>query len=222
MEFSPSENATIPNDLLAIEGALREEGFLTIAGVDEAGRGPLAGPVYAAACIIPQGVVFEGINDSKQLTAAQREELFHQITNHPGILFGIASSDHKIIDRINILQATFHAMREAVAKLTVTPDLVIIDGSMIPKKFPWRAKPIVKGDGKCQSIAAASILAKVSRDRHMKGMAALYPGYGFDHHFGYGTREHQDAIASLGICPIHRKTYILEDACSQLTLFPRS
>lgn len=212
--------------LLAIEEKLREEGFLSIAGVDEAGRGPLAGPVYAAACIIPKGLFFAGIDDSKKLSASEREDLFQRITSHPDVLYGISLSEVDLIDRINILQATFQAMWKAVAQLPISPDLVLIDGSLVPKPFPWYARALVKGDAKSQSIAAASVLAKVSRDARMKAEDLRHPGYGFGKHFGYGTPEHLAAIHKLGPCPLHRKSFSpfikIEDSCSQLTFFPPS
>ncbi len=212
--------------LLAIEEELREEGFFSIAGVDEAGRGPLAGPVYAAACIIPKGLFFVGIDDSKKLSAKEREDLFHRIITHPDVAFGISLAEVDLIDKINILQATFQAMWNAVAKLPISPDLVLIDGSLVPKPFPWYARPLVQGDGRSQSIAAASILAKVARDERMKAEELRYPGYGFGKHFGYATPEHLAAIHKLGACPLHRKSFApfkkIEDSCSQLTFFPPS
>jgi ribonuclease HII len=213
--------------LLAIEEQLRrEEGFLTIAGVDEAGRGPLAGPVYAAVCVIPAGIRFAGVDDSKKLSASAREDLFLQITGHPDVLYAISHVEADAIDQINILQATFQAMRNAVAKLPISPDIALIDGSLVPKPFPCYARALVHGDALSQSIAAASILAKVSRDTRMKLEDLRYPGYGFVKHFGYGTPEHLRAIEKLGPCALHRKSFAplkkAEDICSQLTFFPLS
>jgi ribonuclease HII len=209
-----------------IEEELRKEGFFKIAGVDEAGRGPLAGPVYAAACIIPEGLRFQGINDSKKLTAYERELLYDAIISHPDVLYAIAFADEKIIDKINILRATFFAIREALTKLSGSFDLALIDGSYLPKPFPWPARTVVKGDALVQSISAASILAKVSRDRFMKTQAEKYPGYGFENHFGYATPEHYEAIEKLGPCELHRKSFApfksKEDLCLQLSLFQPS
>lgn len=212
--------------LTLLEQELRSEGFCRIVGVDEAGRGPLAGPVYAAACIIPEGLFFDGIDDSKKLTAVERELLFEAITSHPNVQYAIAFADEKLIDKINILRATFHAVREALTKLSGQFDLALIDGSYLPKPFPWPARTIVKGDALVQSISAASILAKVSRDRFMKEQDEKYPGYGFAHHFGYATPEHLAAIEKLGPCDLHRKSFApfkpQGDSCSQLSLFPQS
>ena len=190
-----------------IEEELRKEGFHRIAGVDEAGRGPLAGPVYAAACIIPEGLVFPGIDDSKQLSAEQREHLFERLTTHPDVQYAISCADEKLIDKINILRATFFAVREALTKLSGSFDLVLMDGSYLPKPFPWPARAIVRGDALVPSISAASILAKVSRDRFMKTAAQKFPGYGFERHFGYAVPEHYKAIAKLGPCDLHRKSF---------------
>lgn len=177
-----------------------------VCGVDEAGRGPLAGPVFAAAVILPRDVIIEGINDSKKLTEKKREELFDVICNK-ATAFCIYSVDEKRIDEINILQATFEAMRGAVLGLSVTPDFVLVDGDKSPS-VTVEHKTVVKGDSKSMAIAAASILAKVSRDRYITKMGEKYPGYGFENHKGYGTKAHYDAISELGICPIHRKSFL--------------
>ena len=182
----------------------KHKGYL--AGVDEAGRGPLAGPVFAAAVVFSDDVVIEGINDSKKLTEKKREKLFDEICKK-ATAYCVASVDEKTIDEINILQATFLAMRNAVAGLDITPDYVLIDGNKSPG-LPMECETVVKGDGKSMSIAAASILAKVSRDRFITEMAEIYPGYGFSKHKGYGTKAHYEAIEKLGICPIHRKTFL--------------
>lgn len=177
-----------------------------IAGVDEAGRGPLAGPVFAAAVILPCDVLIEGINDSKKLTEKKREELFDVICDK-ALFYSIYSVDEKRIDEINILQATFEAMRGAVSGLVKAPDLVLIDGDKSPGlELPHET--VVKGDSKSMAIAAASVLAKVSRDRYIIKMSEKYPGYGFEKHKGYGTKAHYEAIAELGISPIHRKTFL--------------
>lgn len=177
-----------------------------LAGVDEAGRGPLAGPVFAAAVILPDDVVIEGINDSKKLSEKKREKLFFEICEK-AIAYSVFSVDEKRIDEINILQATFEAMRGAVRGLSVTPDYVLIDGDKSPGiEIPH--KPVIKGDSKSMAIAAASILAKVSRDRYITKAGEEYPGYGFEKHKGYGTKAHYEAIEKYGICPIHRRTFL--------------
>ena len=175
-----------------------------LAGVDEAGRGPLAGPVFAAAVVLPCDVIIDGINDSKKLSEKKREKLYDEICEK-ALSYSIASVDEKEIDEINILQATFKAMRNAVAGLSIKPDYVLIDGNKSPG---IECETVVKGDSKSMSIAAASILAKVSRDRYIVKLSEKYPGYGFEKHKGYGTKAHYDAIEKLGICPIHRKTFL--------------
>ena len=182
----------------------KKSGYL--AGVDEAGRGPLAGPVFAAAVILADDVIIEGINDSKKLSEKKRELLYDEICEK-AISYCVASVDEKEIDDINILQATFKAMRNAVSGLSVKPDYVLIDGNKSPSTS-FAEETVVKGDSKSMSIAAASILAKVSRDRYITGIADKYPGYGFEKHKGYGTKAHYEAIEKLGICPIHRKTFL--------------
>jgi len=189
-----------------IENKLRKKGYVYIAGVDEAGRGPLAGPVYAAAVILPEGARIDGINDSKKLSEKKREELFDVITEL-AVSYCISSVDEKIIDEINILNATHMAMCQAVDGLDVPSDYVIIDGNSI-KGMEKPHETVVKGDSKSISIACASILAKVSRDRYIKEIAEKYPEYGFEKHKGYGTKAHTDAILEHGICPIHRKTFL--------------
>lgn len=177
-----------------------------LAGVDEAGRGPLAGPVFAAAVILPDDVIIEGINDSKKLSEKKREKLF-DIIREKALAYSVYSVDEKRIDEINILQATFEAMRNAVEGLEVKPDCVFIDGDKSPGlDIPHTT--VVKGDSQSMSIAAASILAKVSRDRYITEMAARYPGYGFEKHKGYGTKAHYEAIAKMGVCDIHRRTFL--------------
>lgn len=183
-----------------------KHGYKCIAGVDEAGRGPLAGPVYAAAVILPFGLEIQGINDSKKLTAKKRDELY-DVIKEAAIAYAVVSCDEKIIDEINILQAALKAMREAVMDLAVVPDLVLIDGNKKPD-LPMDAQAIVKGDGKSASIAAASILAKVSRDRFMEQMHEKYPQYNFAKHKGYPTKEHREAVIKYGACPIHRKSFL--------------
>ena len=189
-----------------IENSLRAQGYNLIAGVDEAGRGPLAGPVYAAAVILPEGTIIKGINDSKKLSEKRREELFDEITEK-ATAYSICEVDEKRIDEINILNATFEAMNGAVNGLSVKPDYVIIDGNRI-SGMTIEHETVVKGDAKSISIAAASILAKVSRDRFITEMAGKYPEYGFEKHKGYGTAAHTEAILKYGVCPIHRKTFL--------------
>lgn len=191
---------------LEFENQAYNEGYEIICGVDEAGRGPLAGPVYAAAVILPKGYVVEGVNDSKKLSEKKREALFDKIKEE-AISYSIASASCTEIDEINILQATFLAMRRAVDGLEVKPDIALIDGNKTPG-LKIAEKAIVKGDAKSASIAAASILAKVSRDRYMLKMAETYPEYQFEKHKGYGTKLHYEMIKKYGISPIHRKTFL--------------
>lgn len=190
----------------SIENEYREKGFNIICGVDEAGRGPLAGPVYAAAVILPSDCVIEGLNDSKKLTEKKREALFDEI-KEKALAYGIASADEKEIDEINILNATFLAMKRAIALLSVRPDLALIDGNQKPHT-DIEEVTVIKGDAKSMSIAAASVLAKVSRDRFMLEMAEKYPQYEFARHKGYGTKLHYEKIAQYGVCDIHRRTFL--------------
>ena len=194
-------------DLYQFENEAYQNGFLTVCGVDEAGRGPLAGPVYAAAVVLPRGEVIEGINDSKKLSAKKREALF-DIICRKAACFCIASASEKEIDRLNILGATFLAMRRAVEGLSVPPDLVLVDGNQDPQLPCEHTVTLVKGDARSASIAAASILAKVSRDRVMMQYHEQYPAYGFNAHKGYGTRTHYAALEAYGPCPIHRLTFL--------------
>lgn len=200
----PSEEAARVLAMKEFDLSRRDLGV--IAGVDEAGRGPLAGPVFAAAVILPDDVVIDGINDSKKLTEKRRDELFDEICSCAEA-YCIYSVDEGEIDEINILQATFKAMRGAVDGLAVMPNFVLVDGNGDPE-LEIECETVVKGDGQSMSIAAASILAKVSRDRYMVEMSEKYPGYGFEKHKGYGTKAHYAAIGELGICPIHRKTFL--------------
>ena len=190
----------------SIENEYREQGFDIICGVDEAGRGPLAGPVYAAAVILPSDCIIEGLNDSKKLTEKKREALFDEI-KEKALAYGIASADEKEIDEINILNATFLAMKRAIASLSVRPDLALIDGNQKPHT-DIEEVTVIKGDAKSMSIAAASVLAKVSRDRFMLEMAEKYPQYEFARHKGYGTKLHYEKIAQYGVCDIHRRTFL--------------
>ena len=188
-------------------------GALRLAGVDEAGRGPLAGPVVAAAVILPVGWITDGmppefadLNDSKQLTEARREWFFARLTMHPGVEFAIAESDAATIDAINILQATHRAMNAALGKLEPRPQHALVDGTRV-KTLIVPQTPLVKGDARSYSIAAASVLAKVTRDRAMVAAAARWPEYGFAKHKGYPTPEHLAALARHGPCPVHRRSF---------------
>lgn len=193
-------------DINEFENNLKAKGYKYIAGVDEAGRGPLAGPVYAAAVILPDNCDIEGINDSKKLTEKKREKLYDEIIEK-AVAWSVSAVDEKVIDEINILNATHLAMNNAVNSLQIEPDYVIIDGNSI-KNMTLPHETVVKGDAKCISIAAASILAKVSRDRYITQLAEQYPEYGFEKHKGYGTKAHYAALEEYGITPIHRKTFL--------------
>lgn len=188
------------------ESAAIEAGYAVIAGTDEAGRGPLAGPVYAAAVILPMGLVIDGLNDSKKLTEKKREALFDVICKE-AISYGIAYATPEEIDELNILNASQLAMRRAVAMLSPTPDLVLVDGN-VAREFPMDTKTVVKGDSLSMSIAAASILAKVSRDHVMAELAKEYPQYQLEKHKGYPTPLHMNLVRELGPSPIHRKSFL--------------
>lgn len=189
-----------------IENSLYNEGYKFVAGIDEAGRGPLAGPVCAAAVILPEDLVIDGINDSKKLTEKKREILFDIITKS-AIAYSIEFVSPEVIDEINIKQATSLAMHNALKNLKIKADFVIIDGNdNIPYEIPF--KYVIKGDAKSQTIAAASILAKVSRDRLMIKLNEEYPEYGFAKHKGYGTKVHIEAIQKFGVLPVHRKSFM--------------
>ena len=194
-----------PIDRYRFEQEAAAQGFRAVAGIDEAGRGPLAGPVVAAAVILPVGLRINGVNDSKQLSAHQREQLFKQITA-TALTIGIGRVDAATIDRINILQATRLAMLQAVEALTIQPDRLLIDGiSTIDLPVPQLT--IKQGDSLSASIAAASIIAKVTRDRLMADYDTQYPLYGFIRHKGYGSQQHLEALRLHGPCPIHRRTF---------------
>ena len=194
-------------DWLLYERTAREEGYSLVCGVDEAGRGPLAGPVFAAAVILPPDTIIEGVNDSKKLSEKKREALF-DIIREKALAYGIAAADHNEIDDINILNATYLAMRRALEMLEPAPDLIIVDGNRLPPELPAEGRTLVKGDALCHSIACASVLAKVSRDRFMLTMAEKYPEYRFDKHKGYGTAAHIAALREHGMCPIHRRSFL--------------
>lgn len=192
-------------DTLVFERELLSGGARLIGGMDEAGRGPLAGPVVAAAVIMPLDDVISGVDDSKKLTEKKREQLFDEIVKK-AVAYKICAVDEKVIDEINILNATKKAMTECVAGLSVRPDIVLIDAVKLSLDVP--TKSIIKGDALSYSIGAASILAKVYRDRLMREYDALYPWYGFAQNKGYGTKDHIDALKSVGPSPIHRRTFI--------------
>jgi ribonuclease HII len=189
-----------------LERALLAQGLAPVAGVDEAGRGPLAGPVAAAAVILNPRDIPKGINDSKLLTPERRDILYDEII-HRAWAVSVAFVSAAEIDRVNIRQATLAAMRRAVETLAVVPAYVLIDGNDLPPRLPCPGKTIVKGDAICLSIAAASIVAKVTRDRAMRALCIAYPAYGFSRHAGYGTKAHLAAIAAHGPCPYHRLSF---------------
>lgn len=193
-------------DLWRIEHGCFERGYRLVAGVDEAGRGPLAGPVYAAAVILPVDFYLPGINDSKKIAEKKREQLYELIIQEAKA-YSVCAVDERVIDEINILNATYKAMNGAVDMLSETPDYVLIDGNRI-EGMAQAHETVVKGDAKSISIAAASILAKVSRDHYMLKMDQQYPEYGFAAHKGYGTKAHNEAILKYGPCPIHRRTFL--------------
>jgi ribonuclease HII len=190
----------------------KRKGCACIAGIDEAGRGPLAGPVSVAAVILPEGFEHEKLNDSKKLTEARRERIYEELIACKGLRWTVVLAHAEEIDRINILQATHAAMREAALKLE--PDVVLIDGLPVPR-FPLPQQALVKGDSLSLSIAAASVIAKVTRDRLMLEAAKEYPQYGFEKHKGYGTRQHMAALEKHGPCPLHRRSFA---PIAQLTL----
>jgi ribonuclease HII len=226
----PQQNKKVVKDkeykrllrLTSYEQEARSQGFKTIAGIDEAGRGPLAGPVVAAACIIPEGVYFRYINDSKQLNSEERDSIFLELTSHSDVVFGVGIICQKEIDRVNIYQATILAMLQAVNQLAARPDYLLVDGLKLPHPSLPCLK-IIQGDTLSQSIAAASIIAKVTRDRLMKEYDQEWPAYGFGQHKGYATPQHLAAIHEHGPCPLHRYSFdpikSLKPAMTQLELF---
>ncbi len=193
-------------ELWSIENEIYASGVNILCGVDEAGRGPLAGPVCAAAVILPQNLEIKGLNDSKKLSEKQREELYSIICQE-AISYGIAFAEVEEIEKLNILVATFVAMNRAIGNLSVVPELALIDGNRT-KGIEVPARAIVRGDSKCADIAAASILAKVTRDRYMLKMAEKYPEYRFEKHKGYGTKLHYEALREYGPSPIHRMSFL--------------
>ena len=192
--------------LWEVEDELYAQGYQVICGVDEAGRGPLAGPVCAAACILPRDLEIEGLNDSKKLTEKKRDALYDVIIEK-ALDYGIAFATVEEIEELNILGATYLAMNRAIAQLKTVPDLALIDGNR-NKEIQVPSQTVVKGDAKCADIAAASILAKVTRDRYMILQDELFPEYGFKQHKGYGTKAHYEAIRTYGITPIHRPSFL--------------
>ena len=193
-------------DMLIYEQELNNSGYINVAGVDEAGRGPLCGPVVAAAVILPKNIDIEGINDSKKLSEKKREKIYEEIISNKDIYYGIGISDVDVIEKVNILNATKLAMKDAINNLKLKPDYVIIDGNQkIDISIP--SQTLVSGDSKSASIAAASIIAKVTRDRMMKSCDEKYPEYNFAKHKGYGTKAHIEAIQKYGLCDIHRPSF---------------
>jgi ribonuclease HII len=189
------------------EKTAKEQGFSAVCGVDEAGRGPLAGPVCAAAVILPEGLVIEGLNDSKKLTEKKREALY-DVIKEKALAYSIAFATVEEIEEYNILQATFMAMTRAVEGLSATPDYALIDGNKIPPQLTVPAQAVIGGDALSYSIAAASVLAKGTRDRYMVEMDETYPAYNFKKHKGYGTKVHREAILEVGPSPIHRMSFL--------------
>ena len=192
--------------LKQIEEEIYNTGVETICGIDEAGRGPLAGPVVVATVIMPRDSFIEGVNDSKKVSEKKRELLYEQITNE-AIAWGVGIIDQKEIDRINILNATKEGLTTAIKNLEVKPDRIIVDALKGIDTLGIPYTSIIKGDAKCYSIAAASIIAKVTRDRIMRQWDEIYPQYGFEKHKGYGTAMHMQAIREYGLCPLHRRSF---------------
>lgn len=192
--------------MTTFEEAAYQQGYHKVAGLDEAGRGPLAGPVVAAACILPRSLLIPNVNDSKKLTPKIREQLFTRLTTDPRIIYGVGIIGSEDIDRLNIYQATIQAMLQAVNHLSVSPDYLLVDGLALPHPC-LPAQKIIKGDQLSQSIAAASIIAKETRDRLMRAYDEQWPVYGFRQHKGYGTAQHLEAISLHGPCPIHRHSF---------------
>lgn len=204
-QISKSKPGLLARPDFSLEKAILRKQTGPVAGIDEAGRGPLAGPVVAAAVVLDRKAIPEGLNDSKKLSASKREELFNIIclTAHVSVA---AASQHRI-DRTNIRQATLYAMCRALAGLSIAPGFALVDGRDVPTDLLCPGEAVVKGDSRSVSIAAASIIAKVTRDRMMRAAGAFYPGYGFEKHMGYGTVAHIEALNTLGACPLHRATF---------------
>jgi ribonuclease HII len=193
--------------LVELEQQAEAKGFRRIAGVDEAGRGPLAGPVVAVACVFKSTLFFSGINDSKLLTIQRRRALYEALTGHAELDYGVGIIEAPVIDEMNILQAALRAMHEAVLDLQERPDYLLVDGNVAVAVENIPAEKVIQGDRRSQLIAASSIIAKEVRDELMRKYHSLYPEYGFDEHKGYGTEKHRAALAKYGPCPIHRKTF---------------
>jgi ribonuclease HII len=210
VEMIPAAKQSKQIPTLEIEETYWVRGFEYVAGVDEAGRGPLAGPVVAAAVILPRGVLIDGVNDSKKLSARRRESLYHKIVE-VALSVGVGIVSHEVIDRINIYQASILAMRKAIEKLTPLPSVILADGNSF-KHETIRFQNVIGGDAKSVTIAAGSIIAKVTRDSLMREYHQQYPEYGFDRHKGYGTRFHIEAVHRFGLCPIHRRTFHIPEA----------
>lgn len=205
--MTKKKDKTILYDEMSIyENLEYANGIINVAGIDEAGRGPLAGPVVAGACILDPNYKILGLNDSKKLSASAREKLYEEITTY-ALAWSVSIIEHDLIDEINILEATKKAMIDCADKLSVKPDTLLIDAVNL-NYTKSKVVPIIKGDTLSVSIAAASILAKVTRDRIMIDFSKIYPEYGFQSHKGYGTKAHYEAIERCGICPIHRKTFL--------------
>ncbi|MBQ2940821.1 MAG: ribonuclease HII [Clostridia bacterium] len=195
------------SSMVEFEKAFYDRGYKVIAGVDEAGRGPLAGDVYAAAVIFRPGTIIEGLNDSKKISPKKRDMLFDEI-KEKAVSYAVGVATVAEIEELDILNATFLAMRRAIESLSVKPDFVMVDGNQHIRKLEIENEPVIKGDSLSMSIAAASILAKVSRDRYMEKMAKKYPEYEFEGHKGYGTKRHSELIKEFGPCPIHRLSFL--------------
>jgi ribonuclease HII len=204
--------------LTELEKAARSKGYKCVVGVDEAGRGPLAGPVVAAACFIPEGLFFPGINDSKLLLPNKRKAIYTQLLCHENVCYGIGVIENEVIDEINIFQAAMRAMREAVKQLPMQPDCLLVDGNHVFSDSIY-SEAIIKGDSRSQMIAAASIIAKETRDKIMIEWHEKYPEYGFDEHKGYSTEKHRESLVKYGPCPIHRRSFATCKEELQLTLF---
>lgn len=211
---NPNQQKPLPKNefkrllkLVEIEELLAVKGYRRIAGVDEAGRGPLAGPVVAAACVFKSQQFFSGINDSKLLTPLRRRTLYQELINHPELDYGIGIIEASVIDEINVLQATLRAMEKAVQALPKRPDYLLVDGNVALQMEAIPAEKVIHGDQRSQVIAAASIIAKEVRDEWMLQIHEHYPEYGFKEHKGYGTAKHLEALTTYGPCPIHRKTF---------------
>ncbi len=191
---------------MSAEAAAYEAGYRCVCGIDEAGRGPLAGPVVAAAVVLPMGYELPGLNDSKKLTARRREALYTQLMDDDRVLKCVAEASVQEIDELNILRATHLAMARAAQGIAAAVDFCLIDGLAVPG-FPLPSRNLVKGDARCLSIAAASVLAKVTRDHYMQKLAAEFPQYGFERHAGYGTKAHLEAIRQYGVTVHHRRSF---------------